>query len=234
MYRSRFISLAVALLVIFFPSLGWSVQLKTCKRLIPVIAREVGVPTSLLMAIAFVESHYQPYALNHGGQALSFETPGEAAAYLEGEIVKGETNIDIGCMQVNWHSHQKNIGDPKALLIPTYNIRYAAKFLKSLYEELGSWAKAVAAYHSKTSTKGQSYLVRISTYLMNERHHHDQRNAEALPYSLFPLYRPPSSLVWGTFQSVALSSVLYTQRVSAPYGCPISRYRASSSLCPRL
>ena len=61
---------------------GWAMPAQTCKRLIPAIAREVGVPTSLLMAISSVESRFEAYAVNHAGTSLSFESPGEALSYV--------------------------------------------------------------------------------------------------------------------------------------------------------
>ena len=140
-----------------------------CKRLIPPIAKEVGVPASLLKAIAFVESRYQPYALNHQGKSLSFTTPGEAFAYVETQLEAGDTALDIGCMQIHWKAHQKAIEDPKQLLNPAFNIRYAAKFLKGLYQELGTWSRAVSAYHSRTG-KGRAYLIRVAKIIKQEKY----------------------------------------------------------------
>ncbi len=68
-------------------------------------------------------------------------------------------------MQVNWQCHKDNLQslgkDSRDLLIPSTNIRYAARFLKTLYAELGTWAKAVAAYHSRRSQRGTRYLIRV-------------------------------------------------------------------------
>ena len=146
---------------------------QTCKRLIPAIAREVGVPTSLLMAIASVESRFEAYAVNHAGTSLSFESPGEALSYVEEQLSQGEDNMDIGCMQVNWQCHKDNLQslgkDSRDLLIPSTNIRYAARFLKTLYAELGTWAKAVAAYHSRHSHSGTQYLIRVANAIKEAR-----------------------------------------------------------------
>ena len=139
-----------------------------CKRLIPPIAKEVGVPVSLLKAIAHVESGYQPYALNHQGKSLSFRAPGEAWAYVEKQVKAGDTALDIGCMQIHWKAHQNAIQDPKYLLNPAFNIRYAAKFLKGLYQELGTWSRAVSAYHSRTG-KGQAYLIKVAKVIKQEQ-----------------------------------------------------------------
>lgn len=140
-----------------------------CKRLIPPIAKEVGVPASLLKAIAFVESGYQPYVLNHQGKSLSFKTPGESWAYVEKQVKSGDTALDIGCMQIHWKAHQNSIEDPKHLLNPAFNIRYAAKFLKGLYQELGTWSRAVSAYHSRTG-KGHAYLIKVARVVKQEQY----------------------------------------------------------------
>lgn len=231
MYRSRFISLIVGFMLC--PLKGtWANPPQTCKRLIPQIAKEVGVPPSLLIAIASVESRFEPYALNHAGTSLSFETPGEAFAYVEEQLSQGETNIDMGCMQINWQAHQSKINDPRELLIPSTNIRYAAKFLKTLYQELGTWAKAVAAYHSRKRDKGQDYLIKVSTYLIQERRQHVQRDASTHNSGTLPFYRPDFTLVWPAFLYSAFYSGLYTKRLPAYYSCRHSSSISCSALSP--
>ncbi len=248
MCRSRFSSLTlmlVGLLVglgLVSGDKGWAMPAQTCKRLIPSIAKEVGVPPSLLMAIASVESRFEAYTLNHGGTSLSFESPGEALTYVEEQLNQGDSNIDIGCMQVNWQSHKENIQDPRELLIPSANIRYAAKFLKTLYAELGTWAKAVAAYHSRKPDKGHRYLIKIATYLsdenrkenerQNEGHDYDQRNHSTLPYRNFPFYRPPSSLVWRPFLLSWNTPGYHTERVPSDGGGGFTHVVSISSLSP--
>ena len=246
MCRSRFISLAIMPLMglwLISGDVGWAMPAQTCKRLIPAIAREVGVPTSLLMAIASVESRFEAYAVNHAGTSLSFESPGEALSYVEEQLSQGEDNMDIGCMQVNWQCHKDNLQDPRDLLVPSTNIRYAARFLKTLYAELGTWAKAVAAYHSRKPEKGHRYLIKIATYLsyenrkekQNEGHDHDQRNNSTVPYRYFPFYRHHSALVWSSFLLPANTNGLYPKNVSSyDGGCFTGRVSAASlsSLLP--
>ena len=94
--------------------------------------------------------------------------PQEALKYVETQIQHGETNLDVGCMQINWRVHQKNFESPKDLLNPEQNVRYAAQFLKSLYQELGTWAKAVAAYHSRKSEHSNPYLIKIAKSLTGQ------------------------------------------------------------------
>lgn len=250
MCRSWFISLALMPLIglwLISGNMGWAMPAQTCKQLIPAIAREVGVPPSLLMAIASVESRFEAYAVNHAGMSLSFESPGEALSYVGEQLSQGEDNMDIGCMQVNWQCHKDNFQslgkDSRDLLIPSTNIRYAAKFLKTLYAELGTWAKAVAAYHSRKPDKGYPYLIKIATYLtherQNERYNHDQRNHSTYFFSPCypsgPFYRPHSALVWRPFLLSTHTTGLYPKRLSPDSGGGFTRgvsFASLSSLLP--
>lgn len=232
MYRSRLTKVILCLGI--FVSGAVSAPDQSCKRLIPILAKEIGVPGSLLLAIAFVESGFDAYALNHGGESLSFSSPGEALAYVEKQIKRGNTNIDIGCMQINWRAHRGPFESPKELLNPSQNIRYAATFLKSLYEEFGTWAKAVSAYHSRSPDKGKIYLLKVATYLTNERHNDDQRQTSTNPYPSHLVYRAPSSLGSASFLRDSLGSNVYSQRVSRvnapPFACSRAAYSVSSLL----
>ena len=213
MYRPRLTKVVLCLMVTL--ASAYSAPDQTCKRLIPVIAKEMGVPSSLLLAISFVESGFHPYVLNHEGESLSFSAPGEALGYIETQITQGNTNIDIGCMQVNWRSHQDKFERPRDLLIPTTNIRYSAKFLKALYEELGTWAKAVAAYHSRNKTKSKPYLIKIAQFIQNQKEpYHDQTPSYPVSYSRYPFYSTKPSLVRSALLCQPMGSNDYTQRVS--------------------
>ena len=48
---------------------------------------------------------------------------------------------------------------------PETNALYAAKFLTQLYQESGDWAKAVAAYHSRTQGLADQYLSQVKAVL---------------------------------------------------------------------
>lgn len=154
----------------FFLSVGCQ-QVKAegvCRQLISTIAQEVGVPERLLTAMARVESGHQCYAVNNSGQSLTFKTMQEAKDYVQEQIQQGNENIDLGCLQVNWRYHQQHFTSPTQLLHPYNNIRYAALFLKQLYHTLGSWSKAVGAYHSRTLEKGQGYMVKVAAAIHQE------------------------------------------------------------------
>jgi len=227
MYRSRLTKIIFCLGAFITGTVSASDQ--TCKRLIPVIAKEVGVPPSLLMAIAFVESGFRSYAVNDGGESLEFNTPGESLTYLEKQIARGNTNIDIGCMQINWKAHRAKFENPRELLVPTTNIRYAATFLKSLYEELGTWAKAIAAYHSRNNVKSRSYLIKIAQFIQNQRLHHNQREfyhgqtvSYPVSYKRYPFYSPSLSLDKSALLCSPLGFNVCRQRLSLYRACSVT------------
>jgi hypothetical protein len=48
---------------------------------------------------------------------------------------------------------------------PEWTATYAAQFLRTLYEERGSWSEAAGAYHSLTPEKAQVYRARFDRLL---------------------------------------------------------------------
>jgi hypothetical protein len=47
------------------------------------------------------------------------------------------------------------------MIDPTRNTRYAARFMVELYNRLGSWDVAAAAYHSTNPERGRNYLQKV-------------------------------------------------------------------------
>lgn len=229
MYRPRLTSIVFCLIVGTTGILSAPDQ--TCKRLIPVIAKEMGVPPSLLLAISFVESGFNPYVLNHDGESLSFSSPGESLDYAQKQITQGNTNIDIGCMQINWKSHKDKFNNPRELLIPTTNIRYAARFLKSLYQELGSWSKAVSAYHSRKPKKSKSYLIKIAQFIQNQRgSYNDQTPSYPISYSGYSFYSPRPSLGLPALLCQSMDVNVCAQRISQSRSSPFTSCSSLNSV----
>jgi len=137
----------------------------TCTAAIQRAADEAGAPRSILLAIGAVESSGHPWAVNDSGQSLLFATRDEAAAYLRQQIERGRTNLDIGCLQLNWYWHGDQLGTPDTALDPYFNALYAAQYLRTLYAEFGSWSAAVGAYHSRRSVRAEGYRCRIAKVL---------------------------------------------------------------------
>ena len=53
------------------------------------------------------------------------------------------------------------------MIDPIQNVTYAAKFLRQLYKQHGSWADAVQHYHSPNENRGKRYFSRFTTAVEN-------------------------------------------------------------------
>jgi len=143
-----------------------------CAVAIERAAAEAGTPRSILQAIGTVESSGHPWAVNDGGRSYLFNTRAEASAFLHNQIERGRTNLDIGCLQINWHWHRDQLGSPDTALDPSTNALYAALYLRSLYDAFGSWSAAVGAYHSRRADRAEHPLPE------QEDHGHERDRAE--------------------------------------------------------
>jgi len=129
-----------------------------------------GIPSGLLLAIGRVESgrlsatgHVTawPWAVDVAGQGALLPSRAAALAAIRAARAAGQTNIDVGCFQVNLGTHPDAFPSLKAALDPATNARYAAGFLARLRTQLGDWGAAAAAYHSQTPALGQPYLLAV-------------------------------------------------------------------------
>lgn len=115
-------------------------------------AERYQVPLAVLYAVGLTEtgrkSSLQPFALNIDGKAEFYRTAGEALARYRSAMANGARLIDLGCMQINAHYHAEAFDSVADMLVPAENVAYAAKFLKSLREQEGSWTMAVARYNA--------------------------------------------------------------------------------------
>ncbi|WP_193371175.1 transglycosylase SLT domain-containing protein [Pelagibius marinus] len=140
----------------------------TCAAAIERAAAKAGTPHSILQAIGTVESSGHPWAVNDAGRSYVFNSRAEAFAFLQERIEQGRRNLDIGCLQVNWRWHGDQLGSPEAALDPVSNALYAASYLRSLYDALGSWSAAVGAYHSRSPDRAEGYRCRVAKVLRPE------------------------------------------------------------------
>ncbi|WP_273522810.1 lytic transglycosylase domain-containing protein [Rhodosalinus sediminis] len=144
-----------------------------CEALAEAAGREAGLPAGLLPAIARVESAKShagevrawPWTLNEAGEGMYFDTRQAALAHLRAARQRGVTNIDVGCMQINYHWHGERFPSLEAMLDPAVNTAYAAAFLRRLHARHGNWRAAAAAYHSTTPKHARRYLARLETVL---------------------------------------------------------------------
>ena len=129
-----------------------------------------GIPSGLLLAIGRVESgrlsptgHVAawPWAVDVAGQGALLPSRAAALATIRAARAAGQTNIDVGCFQVNLGTHPDAFPSLEAALDPVTNATYAAGFLARLRTQLGDWGAAAAAYHSQTPALGQPYLLAV-------------------------------------------------------------------------
>lgn len=133
------------------------------------VAHTEQVPPNLLRTIALVESGVEgliwPWTVNVRGKAHYFKTRRETELFLDKCLKLGITNMDVGCMQINWHWHQDNFNHPKELLSPEVALPYAASLLRDHQKRTGSWMKAALLYHSKKEEKQALYKARLLSKL---------------------------------------------------------------------
>lgn len=136
------------------------------------------LPKQLLHAIALVESGRPapddgknggdgaariawPWTIHAEGNSYYLDSKAQAAATVRRLQERGVTNIDVGCMQVNLHYHGRHFASIEDAFDPSTNVAYAARFLKQLYDEEGSWPMAVARYHSSTLALNVPYRQKV-------------------------------------------------------------------------
>jgi hypothetical protein len=135
-------------------------------------AAEEGVPLSVLNAISLNETGRKqegafrpwPWTVNMEGAGHWFDTHEQALAYAEKEFARGARSFDIGCFQINYKWHGRHFASIDEMFDPMVNARYAARFLKTLYSEQGSWEAAAGAYHSRTPEYADRYAARFSRF----------------------------------------------------------------------
>ncbi|MBN8874003.1 MAG: lytic transglycosylase domain-containing protein [Rhodospirillales bacterium] len=159
---------ATALLVSDPPAAGAGLL---CRGAIAAAERAEGIPRALLAAIGRVESgrrdpasgttHPWPWTINAEGDGQYFQSKPEAIAAVRSLQARGVRSIDVGCMQVNLMHHPNAFPALDQAFDPSTNAAYAARFLRRLFEQTGSWAKAAAAYHSSTPELGEPYQRQV-------------------------------------------------------------------------
>lgn len=161
----RLMILAVLLFNTGFVGIGFAHNI--CEAEMIAASRRYDVPLGVLYAVGLTETGYkdslQPYALNIEGRTVFARNESEALQIFHDAREKGARLIDLGCMQINYYYHGAQFASPKAMLQPAANVRYAARFLRELYEKQGSWTMAVARYHAgpHNNPAQKRYVCRI-------------------------------------------------------------------------
>ncbi|WP_431284472.1 lytic transglycosylase domain-containing protein [Humitalea sp. 24SJ18S-53] len=143
-----------------------------CRAAIAVVEREASLPGGLLQAIGRVESNRRdpttgawspwPWTINVEGTGYFFQTREEAIAAVRQHRARGATSIDIGCMQINLRHHPTAFASLEEGFDPLANARYAARFLRSLWDTRRDWMQAAANYHSNTPEFANAYRARVA------------------------------------------------------------------------
>lgn len=157
--------MALALILSSTGAAKATVAAPDCESYAADAARAEGIPEGVLPAISRVESARKgkawPWTLNQGGDSSYHATKAEALDRLAQILATGETNVDLGCMQLNWRWHSEAFPDAETMMDPVENTRYAARFLRSLKDRHGDWDSAVAAYHSNQPDRGAAYSAKV-------------------------------------------------------------------------
>jgi len=102
-----------------------------------------------------------PWAVNMEGRSLWFDTRSEAMSYVFDHFRTGARSFDVGCFQINYRWHGAKFSSIDQMFDPYANARYAAEFLKSLFDESGDWRIAAGAFHSRTPALADRYIRRF-------------------------------------------------------------------------
>ena len=157
-------------LVIFFFGLlvlssnATQVQSKTkeaCKECIIKHEKQNGIEPGLLEAIVQIESKYNPYAVNACGRAHQFSSAAEAARFVQDKQKQGYQNISVGIAQLHVPSHRSKFSNSEKMLSVEDNLACAAKLLKRLKQQTGSWEGAVKRYHSPDPEASERYRGKV-------------------------------------------------------------------------
>lgn len=138
-----------------------------------IASQETGVPLAILHAISRAESGRKtaaghvawPWTVNEAGRGSFFDSKDLAVLHVRAARESGASNIDIGCFQINLHWHGSAFDSIEAMFDPRQNALYAARFLRRLHAETGSWERAIGAFHSRRATAAGPYLERVTAYL---------------------------------------------------------------------
>lgn len=144
----------------------------TCLGLAQQAERLFGVPSPILQAIVLTESGDNPFALNVAGASVFPKTAAEARRIIQHSRETG-ANVDIGCGQISLTYHREFFGkSPEMALDPWINVVYMAREVLSGFKREGSWAKAVAVYHSGSPERQRQYLCKVAGHVLNLTNRH--------------------------------------------------------------
>lgn len=200
------LNIIVAIVVAFAPVRVWASH-DVCFRAIDQAAAHSAVPRDILLALARTETGRGangdpwPWSVNLEGEGIVFQSETEVVRFAQKARAAGRLSFDVGCFQVNYRWHGDQFASLRDMIDPTQNALYAAEFLARLYDEMGSWPRAAAAYHSRTPRYAKLYQQRFEAQLARGGTVPDPAPEVARAPNPFPLLissagtRAPGSLV---------------------------------------
>ena len=143
-----------------------------------------GLPGSVVEGIIQVESSGNPWALRveiDEGYSFHPRTRAEAWRFLAVSLALTD-NVDIGLMQINWHTWQKTVRglglDAYDLLDARINMKVGCRILAEVLSGRGTFLARLGRYHSPRPERGRWYARRVlaAAREMKASHEHSDRN----------------------------------------------------------
>lgn len=127
------------------------------------IAKDHGIPVTLLYAIALAESGKHiarlqttqpwPWTLNIEGEGRYYLSRQAAIQAARQALASGIRSVDMGLMQVNWAYHEAALRSVESAIDPVFNLEVGATILAACYRARGDWWAAVGCYHAPANPK---------------------------------------------------------------------------------
>lgn len=227
---SRF---AISLVALLIPSALWASAnpadqpAAICEWAALTAASEMGVPPDILATLTLTETGrrrngvVRPWAwsVNAEGAGSWFDDPAEALAFAQDRVDQGRYNLDIGCFQLNYRWHGENFASVVEMFDPLENARYAARFVRDLYGEMGDWRRAAGAFHSRTQVHATRYLARFDELrsVYNTRGFEGMTEAPGT-YNSFAMAAPvaPEKVARARERLTLLGAPLGAERIGTP------------------
>jgi hypothetical protein len=165
--KAHLLTAAVAAAMWFIPP--GTAQAASCTEHVLEAEQELNIPRGLLLSIALVESGQdgspQPFAMNLDGKTVYSDSASEARSHLLDKQGRVRQNATVGCMQLSVQHHRANFRPVERILDPSANVWYAARYLKRLRADSGSWSVAVARYNGGSRSQQREYTCKIYQHL---------------------------------------------------------------------
>jgi Transglycosylase SLT domain len=144
---------------------------RACRQAIAAAEPAMGIPAGLLQAIGLVESGRPlpgeaaplpwPWTVDADGNGAFYAGKEQAIAAVRAAQAVGIRSIDVGCLQVSLLHHPHAFASLEQAFDPVANARFAAGFLRRLFDQTHDWAAAAAAYHSQTPALAGPYRAHV-------------------------------------------------------------------------